>query len=394
MKRNAKWRRWIFWLLAAAGVVAITIVGWRPVPVKIETALAKRGPLQVTVDEDGEARAHDRYVVTAPVEGSLARVELHDGDRVTRGQVIALLNPLPLDPRQKEESAAHLHSAEALKREADERVERAQADYEQQRRDRERAERLFATGDISAQTFELRKSAETASLKDVEAARFKAQAAAYEVDATRAALLAVDAQRAEADRVVPVHSPVAGRVLRVVEKSERVVGAGAPLLILGDNSRLEVVIDVLSADAVKIKAGAPVLLEGWGGPQPVRARVRVIEPYAFTKVSALGVEEQRVNVVADFVDRPGPLGDGYRVEARIVVWEKDDVLKVPVSALFRNGQSWCVFVLEGGRARRREVQTGQRATDEVELLQGLQEGAEVILHPSNLLNDGVRVAAR
>jgi HlyD family secretion protein len=180
-------------------------------------------------------------------------------------------------------------------------------------------------------------------------------------------------------------------VLRIPDKSERVVASGAPLVVVGDPSQLEVVIDLLSTEAVKVKPGMPVLLEAWGGEHPLQARVRVVEPLAFTKVSALGVEEQRVNVIADFVDPPGPLGDAYRVEARVVLWIGDDVLKVPVSAVFRRGDNWCVFVVEGRRARRRDVELGHRGQLEVEILAGVKAGERVVRHPSNEVEDGRRV---
>jgi HlyD family secretion protein len=176
-----------------------------------------------------------------------------------------------------------------------------------------------------------------------------------------------------------------------VEKSERVVTAGAPLLTVGDPALLEVVVDVLSTDAVKIKPGMPVWLEDWGGERSLRAQVRTVEPSAFTKISALGVEEQRVNVVAGFVDSPNPLGDGYRVEVRIVVWERDAVLKIPTSALFRRGQQWSVFTVENGKAWLRMVEVGQRNALEAEILSGLSAGDEIIRHPSSQLEGGVRV---
>jgi HlyD family secretion protein len=180
-------------------------------------------------------------------------------------------------------------------------------------------------------------------------------------------------------------------VLRVIEKSERVVPMGTPILILGEPGQIEVVADVLSTDAVKIRPGATVLLDGWGGDHPLRARVRLVEPYGFTKVSALGVEEQRVNVISDFVDSPGPLGDGYRVEAHIVIWTSQNVLKVPLSAVFRRGQGWSTFVIAAGRARTRNIEIGHRNESEVEILSGVAEGEQVILHPSNQLAEGTRV---
>jgi HlyD family secretion protein len=307
---------------------------------------------------------------------------------------VAEINPVPLDPRTREETIARVEAAQAASREADARAERARADYELARRERERIESLARDGIVSQQSLDQARSAEEARAKELAAARYNAEAAASEVRAARAGLIAIDSERSEASRVVKLRSPTAGRVLRVVEQSERVVTPGTPIIILGDPTKLEVVVDVLSTDAVKIKLGATVLLEGWGGEQTIRARVRTIESSAFTKISALGIEEQRVNIVADFIDPAGPLGDGYRVEARIVVWESGNVLKVPSSAVFRHGEGWSVFVIEGGMAKRRDLEIGHRSQFEVEITSGLSEGESVILHPSNQLEDGARVETK
>jgi HlyD family secretion protein len=378
-------------ILALAGLVVIALL---PSPIMVEAARAERGPLRVTIDEEGEARAHDRFVIAAPVAGRLARVELHDGDKVASGQVVAVIEPSPLDPREREEVISRVQSAEALKHEADERVEQARADNEQARLERERAERLAKDGLVSIQSLEQAKNAEVKSVSELEAARFKAQAAASEVKIARAGLIAIDAERKDAARLIKLRSPVGGRVLRVIEKSERVVAVGTSIMVLGDPHKLEVVVDVLSTDAVKVKPGAIILLEDWGGEEALRAQVRTVESSAFTKVSALGIEEQRVNIVADFIDPPGPLGDGYRVEARIVIWESKDSLKIPSSSLFRHGEGWSVFVIEEGKALRREVEIGHRSQLEVEILSGIVESEQVVLHPSNQIADGASVEAR
>jgi HlyD family secretion protein len=383
-------KRVIFILLGVA-VVALLIIALLPSPVKVDVARADRGPLLVTIDEEGEARAHDRFVVAAPVAGRLERVDFHDGDVIKQGDVVAVIDPLPLDARESEEIIARVQAAESLKREAEERVEHARADYEQARRDRERFEALVEAGVVSRQAFEQAKNAETTGANELEAARFKAQAAASEVKIARAGLMAIEAEQDKPGKIIRLRSPVSGRVLRVVEKSERVVTAGAPLLVLGDPQKLEVVVDVLSTDAVKVKPGAQVYLEDWGGEHAIRARVTVVEASAFTKVSALGIEEQRVNIVADFIDPPGPLGDGYRVEARIVIWEGESVLKVPSSALFRDGEGWSLFVAENGKALRREVIVGHRSPFEAEIMRGLEEGVSVILHPTNKIQDGTPI---
>jgi HlyD family secretion protein len=364
-----------------------------PSPIAIEVASVDQGPLRLTIDEEGESRAHDRFVVSAPVSGRLERIELHDGDFVRKGAVVASIYPAPLNPKESGEYRARLDGAEALKREADVRVARARVSYEQARRERQRTEQLAEEGLVSIQSHEQALSAEATSATELEAARFRAEAAASDERTARAALIAVDREPPSGGRIVAVRAPVGSRVLKVVEKSERVVAAGEPLVILGDPRRLEVVVDVLTTDAVRVKVGDPVLLEGWGGEAPIRARVRLIEAGAFTKVSALGVEEQRVNIVADFLDPPGALGDGYRVEARIIIWEAN-VLRVRSSALFRHGDGWSVFVVRAGRAHRRDVDIGHRSQFQAEVLGGLEQGDEVIVHPSNRLTDGARVQAQ
>jgi HlyD family secretion protein len=384
--------------IAAAifGLAGLIALSFRPAPLLVETAKVVCGPMRVTVDAEGKTRARDRFVVAAPVSGRLARINLRRGDEVKRDQVIARIDPLPLaplDPRQLAEARARVATAEQLKQEADAVAERARADCEQSQRELARAQKLIETGDVSRQDFERLRNAELTCRQQLEAARYRARAAASEVEVAKAALIAVErAGQSGGAATVLVRAPVSGRVLRVTEESERVVMAGAPLVELS-NPSLEVVIDVLSVDAVKVKPGMDALVEGWGGERTLPARVRLVEPSAFTKISALGIEEQRVNVIADFTAPDAPLGDGYRVEARIVIWEANEVLKVPLSALFRSGESWNVFVVENGLAKRREVETGHRTAFEVEVLNGLREGESVIVHPSNQVADGVRVSA-
>ena len=384
----------ILLLALGAAIVTLLVVALLPSPLTVEAVRASRGPLRVTIDEEGETRAHDRFMVAAPVAGRLERVEFEDGDAVTRGQVVAVIHPLPLDVRSKAEAIARVDSAEAGKREAAAQVQHAQADQDQARRERERAGKLVKEGLVSVESFERAKTAETTAAHELEAARFRNEAAAYEVEVARAALIAAGLGAEEPARLVQLRSPVRGSVLKVLEKSERVVPAGTPILSVGDAAKLEIVVDVLSTDAVKLSPGMPVLLENWGGEQPLRACVRLVEPSGFTKISALGIEEQRVNVIADFVDPPGRLGDGYRVEARVVIWEAESVLKIPSGALFRRGQDWNVFALEDGRAQARQVEIGHRNALEAEVLHGIEEGNGVIVHPSNEIASGMRVKAQ
>jgi HlyD family secretion protein len=381
-------------IIVGVGVVALLTMWLRPAPARVDVAKASRAPMRVTVDGEGKTRVRDRYVVATPVGGQLRRITLKRGDTVARGQVIAQIDPLPLaplDPRQKAEAIARVNAAEDAKREVDRMIERSKAIYDQARRDCERCEVLARSGDISRQELEKAQTAVTTSFREYEAARSRAESVAHEVEVASAALLSATQRQRPAGAAVKVQSPTGGRVLRVVEESERVVSAGAPLVELSNPSKLELVIELLSTDAVKVSPGAVVLIEGWGGPEALEARVRLIEPSAFTKVSALGIEEQRVNVVADLTTPSTALGDGYRVEGRVVVWQADNVLQVPVSALFRRGENWSVFVVENGEARLREVEAGQRTPFAAEIKSGLGESTEVIVHPSNEIQDGSRV---
>ncbi len=390
---QSRWRRRILLTALALGVGVLVWIMLRPTPVLVEIAKATRGPLRVTVDEDGETRAHDRFVIASPIPGRMLRIELEEGDSVRENQVVAMIEPLPLNQQQREEVLGRIGTAEAAKRQADARAEHAREDYEQSRRDRERAEQLGREKVISAQALEQARNAEITSAEELQAARFNALAAASEVKVARAGLVGIGNSTA-GRKVISLHAPIAGRVLRVVEKSERVVQPGAPLVVLGDPGKIEIVTDVLTTDAVNIKPGATAFLEAWGGNRPLRAKVRLVEPAGFTKISALGVEEKRVNVIADFIDPPDQLGDGYRVETRIVTWESPDVLKIPGSAAFREHDGWSVFVVDKSRARRRSVQIGHRNQTEAEILNGIGAGEDVILHPSNQLREGVRVRAQ
>ena len=383
-------------LMAAAAVAAVGLVAYvfRPKPVEVETAAVVKGPLQVTIDEDGETRAHDRFTLAAPIAGHLSRIQVHEGDQVGSETVVASISPLPLDAREIAEIHARIQSAEARKREADELLARAETDQAQTLRDLERARLLFREKIIPQQELEQAESKQASSAKEVSAAKYRVRSAAAEVDREKAGLVSLEAQQNQSGKIIAIRPPSRCRILRILEKSERVVPFGTPLVILSNPAKIEVVVDLLSTDAVKVKPGAPVIIENWGGPAPLRARVRLVEPYGFTKVSALGIEEQRVNVIADFVDPPQGLGDGYRVDARVVLWQSSSVVKVPSSALFRSGQAWNVFAIENGRAHIVPVEIDHRNASEAEITGGLKEGALVILHPANDLKDNARVAVR
>lgn len=387
MKLSA--RKTIYWL-AAFAALALAGLLFRPAPLRVDIGHVEKGSMQVTVDEQGETRSHDRFVVTAPVAGRLTRIELHDGDAVQENQVVAQIAPLPLSVRERSEQLARVAAAQSQQREAEELVRHAQEDLAQARRETRRVDRLVKDGFMSGQAAEQVHNAEVTIANEAEAAHFRARSAAAEVRLARSGLIDVQGGKGA---LFKVRSPVAGRILRIADASERVVAAGTPLLTVGDLGRLEVVIELLSTEATQVRPGMPVIIDGWGGNQPLKAKVQRVEPYAYTKVSALGVEEKRTNVVADLVDVPPALGDGYRVNAHIVMWAADQVDKVPASALFRCGEAWCAFVIENGRARRRTVRIGQRNAQEAEVLEGLKSGEIVIRHPANQIEDGVRVAS-
>jgi HlyD family secretion protein len=265
----------------------------------------------------------------------------------------------------------------------------ASADLALAQSERQRIERLVRDNFVSPQVQDKTLTAEKVARAALEAARFRERAAQADVAVAQAALTGMSAPPGQ--RQLLVAAPADGNVLTVHEKSARTIAAGTPLITIGDPARYEIVVDVLSSDAVKVRPGNPMLLEDWGGGKSLRARVRLVEPVAFTKISALGVEEQRVNIVADPVDSLGRLGDGYRVQARIVIWAEDNVVKAPGSSLFRVGDDWHVFVVEGGRVRERRVEIGQRNQDEVQLVSGVQVGAVLVRYPGNQLREGARV---
>lgn len=367
-------------LAAGAGAVALLT----PAPLRVETARVASGPMQVTVDEEGVTRVRDRYVVTAPVAGRVARITFAPGDSVGRGAEVARLYPAPLDARAREQGAARVSEAEDALRAAHAVAAQARAALAQARRARARTEELAARNLIAPEERERVELDETTRARELESAEFRAQAAAHDVEVARAALLGT------AGAASALRSPVYGRVLRIPERSERVVAAGEPIIEVGDCGNLEIVADLLSSDAVLVAPRDAMLIEGWGGTT-LRGRLRTVESSGFTKVSALGVEEQRVTVVGDFVDPPGRLGDRFRVDVRIVIWEGADVLQVPASALFRRGDDWRVFVIERGRARPRDVRIGHRTPFAVEITSGVAAGDTVIRNPSDRIADGVRV---
>jgi HlyD family secretion protein len=394
MARGRLLKRIIYIGLGVLFLAAI-VSAWIPKPLPAESAVAAHGAMKVTVDEDGQARVKDRYVVSAPLAGSLARIELDPGDGVKEKQVLAHIAPVQpalLDTRSKASAEARLAQAVAAQKQSQVQIERAQTNFDLSKTELERNQKLFEKGAGSRQALETAELNERRSTAELESQRFGARVAEFEVDMARAALVRLPGSR-ETGSQLEIPSPVSGRVLKVMHKSEGVVQPGTQLLEVGDPAALEVVVDVLTSDAARIAPGAPVVLDRWGG-NPIEGRVRRVEPSAFTRLSALGVEEQRVNVLIDLTslrDQWTALGDGYRVEAHITVWDAPDVVRVPASAVFRQENGWALFQVADGRAKLTKVELGQRTTREVQVVKGLNGGEKVIVHPSDKIADGVKV---
>jgi HlyD family secretion protein len=370
----------------------------RPQPVTIDAARAVRGPLVVAIEEDGTTRVKDRFVVSAPVTGSLSRLVLEPGDTVKQGDALAeiapALSPL-LDERTRAEAEARLGAALSSLGQARAQVSRAKVAQDLAEQELARSHSLAKNGTIAAQALEQAEFAVRMRTEELSSATFGAKVAEEEVRVAKVAL-GRDGAGTRLDRHVDVLAPVSGRILRLHQKSAGIVQAATPLLEVGDPAALEVVVDLLTTDAVHVLPGTPVVIRGWGGEQTIAGRVRRVEPSAFTRPSALGVDEQRVNVIVALVDpyeRWSALADGYRVEARIVLWQGDRVLKVPQGAVFRRGDGWAVFRIEHGTARLTPIGLGHRGETEVEVVSGLAEGAEVAVHPSDRVKDGAKVEA-
>ena len=394
-----KWIRRGLLVLAVLVVVGLVVVAWIPNPVEVEVAEVTRGPLIVTVNEDGRTRVKDRYVVSAPITGNLARLELEAGDDIEEGQVLARLVPLPpplLDSRTRAEAKARVDAAQAATRQAQAAVNRARYERDFAKQESERALAVVQQGGLARSDADRAVSTYRSAQEQLSSANFGARVAEHELKLAQTALLQLSGKGEDLEQL-EINSPVAGQVLKVFQESEGVVQGGTPIVEVGDPAALEIVVDVLSQDATRIPDGTATKIERWGGKTPLNGRVRVVEPSAFTKLSALGVEEQRVNVIIDLDDpreRWATLGDGYRVEARVSVWEGENVLRVPASAVFRSEEAWATFVVEEDTAVLREVQIGETSGLETEVVSGLEEGDIVIAYPSDSVRDGVSVKAR
>jgi HlyD family secretion protein len=386
-------------------------MGMRPQPLEVETVAVRVGPMETVVEEEGKTRLRDRFVVSAPVAGILQRHEWRVGDTLAAGRLIATLTPLRaeiLDTRRMSESEARLQAASAARegsdarlRSAEEQLKAAEADVAFWTQTLAREEQLRKGGDIPASRLDRTRTeltraeaAQRAAEQAIALARTEINRSRAEVEAARAAASNPGLRAGAAAPAIAVQSPVAGRVVRVIRQSEGPVGTGEPILELGNTRALEVEVELLSADAVKMSPGTRVRLSRWGGDGLLDARVRLVEPTGFTKLSALGVEEQRVRVIADIVspaEQWQRLGEGYRVEAAFVLWSGDRVLQIPASALFRDGEQWAVFAVSSGFARKRWVEVGRRNGLAAEVLSGLKEGELVIPHPDDKVTDNAAV---
>ena len=397
----SKAARRIVTVLVGLGLVALIIWALWPQPVPVDMAAIKKGPLEVTVEDEGVTRIREVYTVSSPIGGKMLRSPREVGDKVVANKtLVAEIEPAAptfLDVRSQRVNEAAVEAAQAAVELANSQIKQAQSQLEFARSDLRRAEELAASKTISARALDKARLDVDSAEAGVASAKATLEVRRRELESARARLMQPSEINAGARQVVEVRSPIDGVVLKIVAESEQVVLPGAPLVEIGDPQDLEIAVDFLSRDAVRIKPGQPARIESWGGDKVLAARVKRIEPTGFTKVSALGIEEQRVKVILDFT---GPesewrqLGHGYRVVARVVVWHSDDVLQMPLGALFREGENWAVFVVADGRARRRLVKIGERNLHAAHVLDGLKLREQMVLHPSDRVHDGARVEPR
>ena len=388
-------------LLAAvvAGVGLAVVLALRPRPVPVDAAPVTRGPLIVAVQESGKTRVKDRYVVSAPTTGHLSRLSLDAGDLVAEGQTLAEIAPSAsplLDQRARAQAEARLGAALSAVNQAQAQTTRAAAGRELAERNLARVRRLAKGGAVSQQAVDQAEFEARMRAQEESSAAFAAKVAAQDLRLARAAL-AGDRTGSTRDGHVDVIAPASGRVLRVMQKSAGIIPAGTPILEVGDPAALEVIVDLLTTAAVQITPGTPVAIDGWGGEGTLNGRVRLVEPSGFTRPSALGIDEQRVNVIVaitDPHDRWAALGDNYRVENRLVLWRGEDVVQVPQGAIFRHGDGWAAYRIDHGTTSLITVQPGHRGDATVEITGGLSVGQAVVVHPGERVKDGGRVEIR
>jgi HlyD family secretion protein len=399
-RKNGAWRKLIPYGIMAALLAAI-VAGLLPKPTEVEVATVVTKPLTVSVLEEGKTRIRHRYVITPPVAGFLNRVLLRPGAWLEAGKtVVATIQPQPasfLDPRSRAETEARVKAAEALKMERETQIDRAKTALELAQKDFKRDSNLKSTGAISMREYDTADNQVDMLTRELHTSEFALQVANFELDQARASLVQIQSPTLENVEPYKVTSPVNGYVLNVYEENSRMLTAGTQIMEVGDPTDLEAEIELLSSDAVAVRPGAEVSIEQWGGDAPLRGKVTVVEPGGYTKVSALGVEEQRVKVRVEFVDpipKDHPLGDRFRVEARIVTWHGDNVLQAPTGALFRRGGDWMTFVFDGGKARLQKVEILHNNGVAAEIRSGLTQGQRVILHPPDSISEGASVKAK
>ncbi|MGD8589829.1 MAG: efflux RND transporter periplasmic adaptor subunit [Chromatiales bacterium] len=398
---NLNWRRRVIWLAILLVLGIALFLGFQPRPRLVDTAEVRSALLQVSVEEEGKTRVIDRYVVSAPVAGTTCRTDLEVGDTVSKDQPLINIRPLQsqaLDPRSRAEAESRVAAAEAALQAAEQTAASAAAETELANKELARLRPLAQQGHVSQDSLDQAATRVRSSRALQRSADFAVDVAGHELEAARTALQFTGTEPAvDPTEIVQVRAPVDGKVLKLHQECEGVVERGQPLLEIGDTATLEVETDVLSADAVRIRPGMRVLFERWGGDEPLEGRVRRIEPVGFTKISALGVEEQRVLVISDFISPPRQwreLGDGYRVESRFILWQAEKALQIPASALFRVDGDWAVFVLQDDLAITRRVSIGRRNGLSAQIIQGLSLGERVITHPDKSIEDGSRVKIR
>ncbi|MCX6178724.1 MAG: efflux RND transporter periplasmic adaptor subunit [Chlorobiales bacterium] len=372
-----------------AAVALILFFVFKPSALPVDSGDVQRGPLEITLDAEGVTRVNDRFIIAAPVTGKLVRTKFEEGDSVRKGMMVAAILPPELNTREYREASAKAASARAVYDEAIARERRAMLNFAQAERHSGRYRRLYSEGAVSKEVFEVADNETGVLKKEVEAARSGVKGAQFNFEALQAM---VDGKIS--GKPVSVVSPVDGRILKIHEKSERVINAGSPIVDIGDPSAIEIVLDVLSSDAVRVQPGNRVVIRDWGGEKELQGAVKTIDPAAFTKISALGIEEKRVNIIAVLKEYEPLLGDNFRIQAKIVLREAAHVLQVPVSSLFRGKDEWHLFVIENGKAVERKVKLGMRGTFQAEVLAGVKEGEKVVVHPTNVLTNGMRVKAQ
>jgi len=385
-------------LIIIALIISAIVYGFLPGAVSVETVKVKKGYMKVAIEEEGRTRVMNRFIVSAPVAGYALRIDLDVGDLVNKGDAVTQLEPLRsnvLDPRSRAEAKARVAAAGASLMAAKENTLAAKADSEFTQKELERIKVLHKDGLVSQEKLDAADAEALSREAALRSSKFSVEVAQYELDGAQTALkYSAALDPSEYTEKVLIKSPVSGHVLKVSHESEGVVQAGETLVEIGDPKMLEVEVDVLSADAVRIRPGTPVLFERWGGDKPLKGKVRVIEPTGFTKISALGVEEQRVLVISDIIspaEEWTQLGDGYRVEAGFILWEAEEVLQVPSSALFRYEDGWAVFVMKDKKALLHKVGLGRRNGMSAQVISGLTEGDTVITHPDSSIEDGTSV---